>query len=140
MDAALLVGAKGAAVPVAITGLNEYVDVTDVTLNLTKGEADVTTRGNNGWKSICSTLKEASIDITAFYKGGNTQYDLLRDAYLDNDIISAAVVTSAEAPYEGLVGWFVVQDFTLGQAMEEGQQITIRLSLNTFGAWVDVGA
>ena len=36
--------------------------IRNVTLNLEKGEADVTTRGAQGWKEVLPTLKEASID------------------------------------------------------------------------------
>jgi len=36
----------------------ELTNVKNVTLNLQKGEADVTTRANNGWKATAGTLKE----------------------------------------------------------------------------------
>lgn len=32
-------------------------------LNLEKGEADVTTRANNGWRATKGTLKEGSIEF-----------------------------------------------------------------------------
>ena len=38
----------------------ELTNVKNVTLNLQKGEADVTTRANNGWKATAGTLKEGS--------------------------------------------------------------------------------
>ena len=37
---------------------NEITNVRDVTLNLEAGEADVTTRGNNGWRATVATLKD----------------------------------------------------------------------------------
>lgn len=41
----------------------ELTNVKNVTLNLQKGEADVTTRANNGWKATAATLKEGSIEF-----------------------------------------------------------------------------
>jgi len=41
----------------------EVSNVKDVTLNLEKGEADVTTRANAGWRATVGTLKDASIEF-----------------------------------------------------------------------------
>ena len=41
----------------------EVTNVKDLTLNLEKGEADVTTRANGGWRATVGTLKDASIDF-----------------------------------------------------------------------------
>jgi hypothetical protein len=38
-------------------------NVRDVTLNLETGEADVTTRGNVGWRANAGTLNDASIEF-----------------------------------------------------------------------------
>ncbi len=35
----------------------------DVTLSLETGEADVTTRANNGWRATVATLKEATVEF-----------------------------------------------------------------------------
>ena len=42
---------------------NEIKNVKDVTLNLEAGEADVTTRGNAGWRATVATLKDGSIEF-----------------------------------------------------------------------------
>ena len=41
---------------------NEVKNVKDVTLTIEKGEADVSTRGNDGWRALIGTLKSASIE------------------------------------------------------------------------------
>ena len=41
----------------------ELTNTKDVTLSLEAGEADVTTRGNDGWRAIVATLKEASVEF-----------------------------------------------------------------------------
>ena len=41
----------------------EMINVKDLTLNLEAGEADVTTRGNAGWKATIAALKDGSIEF-----------------------------------------------------------------------------
>ena len=136
LDAVLLVAAAAGDTPEVITGLAEYEEVVNVDLNISAGEADVTTRANDGWRSFCQTLKEATIDVTAMYKGSNTELNIIRTAFLGNDLIDAAVMTGGEGPREGLVGRWAITEFSLGQQLEEGQEITISLRLNDFGAWL----
>ena len=136
LDAVLLVAAAAGDTPEVVTGLAEYDEVVNVDLNISAGEADVTTRANDGWRSFCQTLKEATIDVTAMYKGSNTELNIIRAAFLGNDLVDAAVMTGGEAPREGLVGRWAVTEFSLGQQLEEGQEITISLRLNDFGAWL----
>lgn len=42
---------------------NEVKCIRDVTLSMSSGEADVSTRNNNGWKATLATLKDASLEI-----------------------------------------------------------------------------
>jgi len=42
---------------------NEIENVRDLTLNLETGEADITTRANNGWRATAATLKDGSIEF-----------------------------------------------------------------------------
>ena len=42
---------------------NEITNVRDVTLNLETGEADVSTRGNGGWRANIGTLKGATLEF-----------------------------------------------------------------------------
>ncbi|MHB8973306.1 MAG: hypothetical protein ACYC3X_24050 [Pirellulaceae bacterium] len=42
---------------------NEIKNVRDVTLSLETGEADATTRGNNGWRATVATLKDGSVEF-----------------------------------------------------------------------------
>ena len=39
------------------------INVKDLTLNLEAGEADVTTRGNAGWRATIAALKDGSIEF-----------------------------------------------------------------------------
>ena len=52
----------------------ELSNVKNVTLNLQKGEADVTTRANNGWKATAGTLKEGSIEFEMVWDTSDTGF------------------------------------------------------------------
>ncbi|MCH7992487.1 MAG: hypothetical protein IIC35_08730 [Gemmatimonadetes bacterium] len=72
----------------------------EVTLNLDKSEADVTTRGNNGWRAVAAALKDGSVDLsiqlnpdshadlTAFINAffNNTQVEC---AFMDGDVATS---------------------------------------------------
>ena len=59
LDAKLFRNTGTYAAPVWV----EIKNVKDVTLNLEAGEADVSTRGNAGWKATAATLKDGSIEF-----------------------------------------------------------------------------
>ena len=44
----------------------EMTNVTDVTLNLETGEADITTRAAEGWRITAATLKEALVAVSIY--------------------------------------------------------------------------
>ena len=49
-----------------------------MTLSLEAGEADVTTRGNDGWRAIVATLKEASVEFEMVWDTGDAGFDEAR--------------------------------------------------------------
>lgn len=104
-------------------GDNEVKDIKDVTLNLTKGTSDATTRAANGWRQNVPTLKEATVDFQAQVKADDTVLAVLRDAYLnDTDVpvkVSGANVFSALC---------IVTNFTETQPLEGSVTIDVSLS------------
>jgi hypothetical protein len=58
--------------------------IRNVTLNLEKGDADVTTRGAAGWKEVLPTLKEASIDCEIVWDADHTIFTTLLDAFIND--------------------------------------------------------
>ena len=53
----------------------ELTNVKNVTLSLQKGEADVTTRANSGWKATAGTLKEGSIEFEMVWDTADAGFD-----------------------------------------------------------------
>ena len=58
--------------------------IRNVTLNLEKGEADVTTRSAKGWKEVLPTLKEATIETELVWDTTHTIFAKFLDAFLND--------------------------------------------------------
>ena len=58
-------------------------NVKDLTLNLETGEADVSTRANNGWRATVGTLKDASLEFEMVWDTADSDFGAVRDAFLN---------------------------------------------------------
>ncbi|MFN5393878.1 MAG: phage tail tube protein, partial [Planctomycetota bacterium] len=67
-------------------------NVRDLTLNLETGEADVSTRSNNGWRATVSTLKDASLEFEMVWDTADSDFGAIRDAFLNNTTVEIAVL------------------------------------------------
>lgn len=95
----------------------EVTNVRDLTLSLTKAEADATTRGNNGWRALVGTLKEAEITFTVLNKDGDTTFGTLYDAYLAGTPVEASISDAGDSV--ALVLDCEVMTFDVNQALED---------------------
>ncbi len=77
MNAGLYQGAAGSTSP---STMSEVDNVRDVTLSMEAGEADITTRGNNGWRATAPTLRECTVEFQMVWKPGDTGFT--REMYL----------------------------------------------------------
>jgi TP901-1 family phage major tail protein len=99
--------------------------VRDLTLNLEAGEADVTTRGNNGWRATLATLKDASVDLESIWDPADAGLVALRDAYLNNELIGIQVLDEEDG--EGLQADMMVTSFSRSEPLEEGMTVAISM-------------
>ena len=107
----------------------EIGNVKDVTLNLEKGEADVTTRANNGWRATVGTLKDASIEFQMVWDTLDTGFDAIRQAFFSNTPIEFAVMDGAitDLDAEGLRATFDIFNFTRNEALEEAIMVDVTI-------------
>jgi hypothetical protein len=122
--------------------LNVVDNCRDLTLGLEKNEADVTTRGNDGWRAIVGVLKDATIEFNMIADGADDDYIAFRDAFLTNDDVEVFVMSADvdEADSEGLRATCSVLGFTRNEPLEEALNIdvTLRPTYNTNAPeWVD---
>ena len=106
---------------------NEITNVRDVTLNLEAGEADVTTRGNNGWRATIATLKDASIEFEMVWDSADDDFTAVRDAFLNKAALELAVMDGAMATAgsQGLRASFMITSFSRNEPLEEAITVSV---------------
>ncbi|GIW56322.1 MAG: hypothetical protein KatS3mg082_2726 [Nitrospiraceae bacterium] len=106
---------------------SEITNVRDLTLNLETGEADVTTRGNAGWRAVVPTLKEGSIEFSMVWDNLDAHFAAIRDAFLNNLPVVMAVMDGdiGVAGSQGLVAAFAIINFTRNEELEEAITVDV---------------
>lgn len=107
----------------------EVSNVKDVTLNLEKGEADVTTRANQGWRATVGTLKDASIEFQMVWDTVDAGFDAIRQAFFNNTPLEFAVMDGdiTDPDSEGLRATFDIFNFTRNEALEEAILVDVSI-------------
>ncbi|MEQ8789483.1 MAG: phage tail tube protein [Pirellulaceae bacterium] len=125
MDAKLYRNTGDYATPVWV----EVSNVKDVTLNLEKGEADVTTRANGGWRATVGTLKDASIEFQMVWDTVDAGFDAIRQAFFNNTPLEFAVMDGdiTDPDSEGLRATFDIFNFTRNEALEEAIMVDVSI-------------
>ena len=102
-------------------------NVKDLTLNLESGEADVTTRGNNGWRATVATLKDGSIEFEMVWDTEDAGFTAIKDAWFNNTSIEFAVMDGdiEVAGSQGLRATFSVTKFSRSEPLEEALAVSV---------------
>jgi predicted secreted protein len=122
----------------------EVTNVKDLTLNLEKGEADVTTRANGGWRATVGTLKDASIEFQMVWDTTDASFAALQQAFFGNTNIEFAIMDGdmADSTSEGLRATFDIFNFTRNEALEEAIMVDVTIK-PTYAAnapqWINGG-
>ena len=121
-----------------LSSLTEMGNVKDVTLTLEAGEADVTTRGNSGWRATAPTLRECTAEFEMIWKPGDAGFEAIKTAFLSAGTIRLAILTGDldEADSEGPVGDFSITIFSRSEPLEEGVTVSVTAKLAVVDEWV----
>ncbi len=106
---------------------SEVSNVRDVTLNLETGEADVTTRGNDGWRATVGTLKDAGIEFEMVWDTEDLNFAAFKDAFFDGTPIELLVADGSmdAAGAQGLRAVCRIITFTRSEALEEAITVSV---------------
>jgi len=107
----------------------ELKNAKDVTLNLEKGEADVTTRGNAGWKATVGTLKEGSIEFEMVWDTEDAGFTALQNAWFGDTPVEMAVMDGpiATSGSQGLRATMSVISFSRKEPLEEAMSVSVTI-------------
>ena len=107
----------------------EITNVKDLTLTLETGEADVTTRANNGWKASKATLKDGSVEFDMVWDTEDEGFSAVQSAFFGNTGLELAVmdgdIETEEA--EGLRATFSVTKFDRKEPLEEAMTVSVTI-------------
>ena len=117
---------RNTAVPPTTTW-GEVKNVRDLTLNIEAGEADVTTRGNNGWRAILAALKDGSIEFEMVWDTADADFTAVKDAFFGNTPIEFAVMDGdiATAGSQGLRATMAITNFSRSEPLEEAITVSV---------------
>lgn len=97
-------------------------NVRDLTLNIEKGEADITTRASNGWRSTIGTLKSGTLEFQMNYDTQDEDYNAVKNAFI-NDKNIAFFISDGEG--NGLDADFSITAFNEEQPSEDVIKISV---------------
>lgn len=105
----------------------ELDNVKDLTLNLETGEADVTTRGNQGWRATVATLKDGSIEFEMVWDTQDAGFTAIKNAFFNNTAIGFAVMDGniETAGSQGLQADFSITNFSRNEPLEEAVTVSV---------------
>ncbi len=81
----------------------EIGNVRDLTLALEKGEADVTTRQNDGWRATLPTLRDASAEFEMVWDDSEVDFNFIFQAWLAESDIEFFIL-SGDRTVPGVTG------------------------------------
>jgi predicted secreted protein len=119
-----------------VTATNEMTNVRDVKINLEKGEADVTTRGANGWRQFIGTLKAGSVEFEMLWNSADSGFAAIQSAYFNDTAIALKFLDEYS---EGLDGDFEIMNLSRDESLEEAVKasVTAKLTYSTRApAWL----
>ncbi len=136
MNAKLYFGAEAAAVG----AMAVIANVKDVTISSDAGEADVTVRGNDGWRATAPTLKESSLEFEMIVRPSDAAYLALRNAFLNSTLVGMAALTGlvGVSGSEGIVGDYGVTSFPRAEPLEEAITASVTMKLARFDSYYSV--
>jgi len=134
MKAVLKYGTAGS------TATTTLGNVRNVTLSLETGEADVTTRANQGWRATAATLKDGSVEFEMVWDTDDAGFTAIRNAWFSSEPLALAILDGPNG--QGLDADFVVTSFSRNEPLEEAitASVTAKPTYSTRApAWIGTG-
>ena len=113
----------------AVPNWVEVDNVKDLTLALEKGEADATTRANNGWRATVGTLKDGSLEFEMVWDSSDANFTAVKDAYFNNANIEFAVMDGdiTTSGSQGLRATMSILNFSRNEPLEELVSVNVTI-------------
>lgn len=110
----------------------ERTAVTSVSVSNSLATADVTRRGNNGYRAKVGTLAEGDVTFDLIYDTADAFFSVVEEAFRERTTIDMWFGT-ASTTTNGAIGFraaFAVTDFSEEQALEDAVRYSVTLSVS----------
>lgn len=101
----------------------------DLTLSLEKNTADVTTRGNNGWRAKIGVLRDATVSFKMIWDETDAAMGILMTSFMANvsptNQVEAAIL---DKDGKGLEATFSVTKFARNEPLEEAMTVDVEMT------------
>jgi hypothetical protein len=126
--------------PVAPDDLDDILgdlweNVKDASNSFEVALADLSSRASR-FRKNCPTLVNLTIELEIQYERDDEIFEAVREAVIDGTPVDVTMLDSKAGLYEGIVGRFHVASQGIQQPLEEGQTVTISLSVLEWGEWL----
>lgn len=124
---------------------NEVTNIRDLSLSLEADEADVTTRGNNGWKATVQTLKDSTVEFQMVWDTADADFTAIQSAFLGNTSIEFAFMDGSISTNgsQGLRATMMVTNFSRTENLTEAVMVDVSVKAtyaDNAPAWYTVGS
>ena len=103
----------------------ELTNVGDAEFNLTKTEADVSTRGGNGWEATVGVLKQGEVSFDMVWDTDDTAFNFFIQAWLNDDAVAMKILDSAGG--SGLDADFSIIDIGRSEPLKEAVKAKVKV-------------
>jgi len=118
----------------------EINNVKNVTLDLKRAEADVTTRASGGWKATAPAMRQCTCEFEMVWNPSDSGFTAVKSAFLAGTLLEVAVLTGAKDAVgsQGPKGSFCITKFDRKESLEEAVTVAVTAKLSEFDEWVSI--
>ena len=103
----------------------ELKNVGDAEFNLTKTEADVSTRAGNGWEATVGVLKQGEVSFDMIWDTEDAAFAFFLNAWLNDDAVAMKILDGEGG--HGLDADFTIVDIGRSEPLKEAVKAKIKV-------------
>ena len=103
----------------------ELTNVGDAEFNLSKTEADVTTRGNLGWEATVGVIKQGEVTFDMIWDTEDAAFSFFLNAWLNDEAVAMRILDGEGG--SGLDADFSVMDIGRGEPLKEAVKAKVKV-------------
>lgn len=120
--------------------LTEMSNIMDLSISGSTGEADVTTRGANGWRQTAATLREMEISFSMIQDSDDADYLAIVNAWLTNAEVGLVALNGGTGgTVDGPASNFVITGVDRNEDLEEAIKVEITAKASSQTQWYGSG-